>query len=941
MVAVELAQRGYMIRSLFTFSSPRCMNVDYVHYAQGLLAKSTVYRFINGRDPTPNVPMPFFGFSHIGNPVYCPSPKTFCVRYRPKSQPMFPILRANQSHNTQRRAFLQQSFWGGVEDQAGQFVGGLVGYDDWQGAVSDFNDGNYLGALGHAALGTATIANLVVDPEGAIIGQAASQLGGDLAQGAIDQFDPSGGDSDGNSDGSDPCNPDGSNSGGSGSGGSGSGGSGSGGSGSGGSGDGSDGGPDGPDGPGAADPRPPGGGGGFGDPHFSTLDGLQYTFNGLGDYTYLQSSSFVSQIRLVQLGVSSASIISSVAAQQTIPGGTILVLCSAPDNSAMQLWANGALYPAFFSSNRSTVRFADVTVVLQDFRVTMLWNSGIQLSVDMLPNISSNLSALNVGVVVASDLFDTPFNGLMGNYDGNADNDLRLPNGTVLASSLASQEDAVLDFGVAWAVQNATSLSSNLLLWSSLSSSVDGYGNTGTNATGNFGITSASNATIAMAESMCGADKFCYYDLLASNNPALGESTRSQNVALAEQRSLATPPPMLVGTTEFTVTLGEPFAHVFTARSFDGAANIQPYQALPANASCDDGVFQWIPSAASMFVLNTGDYYIRLQLMAIDRSNRSSVTGVVLTTSAQAIVPTSAAPTPSTSLPATTACLCPPQLPCETTIVTSQVWQASTGVTTTSEQQATTSTAGPQTAPTTTAGPQTAPTTTAGLLTTTTAGPHATTTGGPQTTGPTTTAPRMSNSQTSLPSPTTKVSDQGIPPSGETGSISPSTSTASSVSVASATVQLNDVLIDSQRISAVLSSRLSPGCRACVTSSNTTAVVVSLCPGCTTEATATAQLQAAASDLNAFSVAMSSSGVNGAAPTSPQGAGPSPAWGITAGAAIGCLILGAVVGALTLFVILRAKTQKGTPGRKGDDTESEQLYGSVELEQAATRQISA
>ena len=41
----------------------------------------------------------------------------------------------------------------------------------------------------------------------------------------------------------------------------------------------------------------------YGDPHITTLDGLKYTFNGVGEYVFLKSNSINIQIRATQAKV--------------------------------------------------------------------------------------------------------------------------------------------------------------------------------------------------------------------------------------------------------------------------------------------------------------------------------------------------------------------------------------------------------------------------------------------------------------------------------------------------------------------------------------------------------------------------------------------------------------------------------------------------------------
>ena len=65
-----------------------------------------------------------------------------------------------------------------------------------------------------------------------------------------------------------------------------------------------------------------------GDPHFKTLDGLDFSFNGLGEYALIYSTSFKCQSRTGRITtngtLSDATVFVSVAAKQISPESDIV-----------------------------------------------------------------------------------------------------------------------------------------------------------------------------------------------------------------------------------------------------------------------------------------------------------------------------------------------------------------------------------------------------------------------------------------------------------------------------------------------------------------------------------------------------------------------------------------------------------------------------------------
>ena len=213
-------------------------------------------------------------------------------------------------------------------------------------------------------------------------------------------------------------------------------------------------------------------GGNWGDPHFGTLDGLSYTFNGYGEYTYLAISNavlpsvasdsvnrsfvFMSQIRTVPLLPSNATVTKGFAARSA-EGESISLTISRRENLVLRR-GNESIE---FEDNINTLYFSDLTITRLDGQnnshFSFAWTIGITAEIKVIKMTSSSRQlVLNIAMSVAG-IFRNRTYGLLGTYDGTPDNDLRSQNGTIIGRN-ASLEQIHKYFGVTWAVNPLQSL---------------------------------------------------------------------------------------------------------------------------------------------------------------------------------------------------------------------------------------------------------------------------------------------------------------------------------------------------------------------------------------------------------------------------------------------------------------------------------------------------
>ncbi|CAF3942552.1 unnamed protein product, partial [Rotaria sp. Silwood2] len=214
-------------------------------------------------------------------------------------------------------------------------------------------------------------------------------------------------------------------------------------------------------------------GGTWGDPHFITLDGTSYTFNGYGEYTYLaisndplppgslQSSNrphvFMSQIRTMPLESNNVTVTKGFAAKSSDPESqSISITVSRRENLVMRR-GNELLE---FEDNIHMLFFPEITIERNPIDSTILtlsWTIGVTVQIKLVEMVSpSTALVLNVAASV-TDTFRGRTYGLLGTYDGEPTNDLRAQNGIVVNSN-ALPEEIHRQFGVTWAIHTDTSL---------------------------------------------------------------------------------------------------------------------------------------------------------------------------------------------------------------------------------------------------------------------------------------------------------------------------------------------------------------------------------------------------------------------------------------------------------------------------------------------------
>lgn len=218
--------------------------------------------------------------------------------------------------------------------------------------------------------------------------------------------------------------------------------------------------PDGPDGPltgerdgvefGGGDgteepPAPPWRG--WGDPHLVTLDGLQYSFQAVGEFVLTRATSgddFEVHIRTAPVG-NAVSIISAVATQ--IDGTAVMIDYADPVSPLFTVGGISTALPA----DGESITVGAGSVARDGDTLTFNLGNGERVLVQL------GQTALAVALDQDSGRTAGSFEGLLGDGDGNVGDDLKLADGTTL--SLPIDFDVLYGaYADAWRVSDVNSL---------------------------------------------------------------------------------------------------------------------------------------------------------------------------------------------------------------------------------------------------------------------------------------------------------------------------------------------------------------------------------------------------------------------------------------------------------------------------------------------------
>ncbi|XP_059169978.1 uncharacterized protein LOC131951651 [Physella acuta] len=265
----------------------------------------------------------------------------------------------------------------------------------------------------------------------------------------------------------------------------------------------------------------------LGDPHILSLDGNEYTFNGLGEYVLLWAEDipFMFQCRTEQ--------ISNAEGKKTNATGFVAFAAVEGDNSKLQveldLVGTGMVIVA--NGHDVTVEFYKVSDYQETFdnnititredkenrtQMVATFPSGISLKVHV------GMKILEFSIDVSTDL-KGKFKGLMGNFNGNKSDDFILPDGTVLTANDTNTERKIFEnFGREWEVTS----SNTIFNYPDGKSCLD-YQHPEFEPTFREEV---NPVLLAEAKSKCGDNDACIFDYIITKDEKFALTTKSTSV---------------------------------------------------------------------------------------------------------------------------------------------------------------------------------------------------------------------------------------------------------------------------------------------------------------------------------------------------------------------------------------------------------------------------
>ncbi|NWI21709.1 MUC4 protein, partial [Crypturellus soui] len=331
---------------------------------------------------------------------------------------------------------------------------------------------------------------------------------------------------------------------------------------------------------------PPAPGDAFGDPHITTLDGLTYTFNGLGDFVLLMASdartSFILQGRTAQTGTAQATNFVAFAAQY-ISTNTTVVEWTLGKQGDIQLLLN--YQPILFSYSKdmdAKVYYSPGVLVVNGSSITAVFDGAVAVSVLATSGILSVVCSL-------PDRYLNATKGLLGVWDHNSADDFQMLNGTSIPTN--SSEEEIFSYGMTWVVGKHS------LFAEPLAAPV-------TNFTPVFfsRLRQENESQYELAASQCHGSRECIYDALSTGDVALGLATQSLADDFQQKKAaLNTFPPTITGDTSLTAYRMERVTKQYQVEGT--GTRFVPHTSLELNIT-ENGTLTWEPTSTAPFTVS-------------------------------------------------------------------------------------------------------------------------------------------------------------------------------------------------------------------------------------------------------------------------------------------------------------------------------------------------
>ncbi|XP_031570637.1 uncharacterized protein LOC116304951 isoform X2 [Actinia tenebrosa] len=352
----------------------------------------------------------------------------------------------------------------------------------------------------------------------------------------------------------------------------------------------------------------------WGDPHFVTLDGKNYTFNGLGEYAMLDAKDGFVQVQArtrLAKGDGTATVFCAVVAQER---NTSKVQVNLEREGNFTLFVDGETLDYYSLTNQSTRLNGSVVVSRPKdniFRAT--FPSGISLTVTEVKGALSILIAMPKS-------FRNQTKGLLGTWNGNQTDDLTTPSGDVLPAD-ASSRDIHFQFGQKWQVNESTSLFTY-----QFGDNVSTFSNTSFVPMFIDELKFYNESLKKKAEAACQGDINCLFDSASTKDVSVGLSTKIVGSQMVnESNILKNSPPEFDNTSSVLyLTVNVSNSVTFTANDLDGDRIRFNITGPPEDAT----VWTNESSITMEWMVTTNS--VKLEIIATDNKGATSVLRPVL-----------------------------------------------------------------------------------------------------------------------------------------------------------------------------------------------------------------------------------------------------------------------------------------------------------------------
>ncbi|XP_068697609.1 mucin-like protein [Montipora foliosa] len=273
------------------------------------------------------------------------------------------------------------------------------------------------------------------------------------------------------------------------------------------------------------------------DPHFKTLDGGNYTFNGLGEYVMVdgKDGKFQLQARtgLAQGNSTTATIFIAGAAKEE---NTSTVEVRVKPGGGLSILLEGEIYNDYNNlTNRSVNVGGNITFSKPE-------ENCLEVSFPSTSNVKFCEKKQSMLFVVSPAIdYKNATKGLLGTWNDNPDDDFALPDGSVLLPSLTARA-IHFEFGVKWQINESQSLFTY-----GQNESVNTFARPDFEPMFADNITWQNDSIRLAAEAQCGEDHDCLFDVASTNDLSVGVLTKDINIQLVnETNSLENFPPKIV-----------------------------------------------------------------------------------------------------------------------------------------------------------------------------------------------------------------------------------------------------------------------------------------------------------------------------------------------------------------------------------------------------------